>query len=177
MIELRKGSSNVNIQYPGFEGKAGGYYSPSLDESGNLDWIPSEPGMPAVEGANISGPQGPAGKDGASGVYVGDNPPESANVWIHPDGEIEDDGSFVSKQYVDKRIEAIELTPGPQGEKGDQGEPGPKGDTGPIGPQGEVGPQGPKGDTGDTYTITQADYEGIAATVLTLLVDAEEVSY
>jgi hypothetical protein len=44
----------------------------------------------------------------------------------------------------------IELTPGPQGPKGDTGAQGPKGDTGPQGPKGDTGAQGPKGDTGAT---------------------------
>ena len=69
---------------------------------------------------------------------------------------------------------------GPQGERGPQGETGPKGDTGakgdtgPQGIQGIQGPVGPKGDTGskgdtgakgdkgDSYTITETDYQAIA---------------
>ena len=74
---------------------------------------------------------------------------------------------------VNQKIDTIELTPGPQGPKGDpfvysdftpeqleglrgpqgaQGPQGPKGDTGEQGPQGlqgEQGIQGPKGDTGE----------------------------
>ena len=42
-------------------GKDGGYYTPSVDADGNLNWTPSKSEMPAVEGANIRGPQGPAG--------------------------------------------------------------------------------------------------------------------
>ena len=55
-----------------------------------------------------------------------------------------------------KRVEEIELTPGPQGDKGDTGATGPqgeKGDTGPAGQDGtdgNAGEQGPKGDKGDT---------------------------
>ncbi len=57
-------------------------------------------------------------------------------------------------------LEAIELTPGPQGEQGPvgetgpqgiqgpQGDPGPKGDAGDVGPQGPPGAAGPKGDPG-----------------------------
>lgn len=43
------------------------------------------------------------------------------------------------KTYVDEKIEAIELTPGPQG------------------PQGATGPQGPKGDKGDPGTSVTVD--------------------
>lgn len=58
-----------------------------------------------------------------------------------------------------------------RGEKGDKGDPGAKGDpgeTGPQGPEGPMGPQGPagpQGEKGETYTITTADYEAIAALV------------
>lgn len=46
---------------PGPAGEDGGYYEPNVDASGNLSWTASKTGMPAVEGANIRGPQGPAG--------------------------------------------------------------------------------------------------------------------
>ena len=45
----------------GDPGEDGGYYIPSVDGSGNLSWTASKSGMPPVEGANIRGPQGPAG--------------------------------------------------------------------------------------------------------------------
>ena len=45
----------------GDPGEDGGYYTPSVDGSGNLNWTASKAGMPPVEGANIRGPQGPAG--------------------------------------------------------------------------------------------------------------------
>ena len=48
----------------------------------------------------------------------------------------------VSAAEVNKAIEGIELTPGPQGPQGPQGEIGPQG---PVGPQGEPGPQGIQG--------------------------------
>jgi hypothetical protein len=60
---------------------------------------------------------------------------------------------YAEKTYVDAAIQQIELTPGPQGEKGETGAQGPKGDTGEQGlqgPQGEQGPKGDKGDKGDT---------------------------
>ena len=83
---------------------------------------------------------------------------------------------YATNESVDAKLEAIELTPGPQGEvgpagpqgepgpqgeKGDTGEPGPagkdgidgapgpKGDKGDIGPQGPAGPKGDKGDPGE----------------------------
>lgn len=55
----------------GSAGEDGGYYQPSVSESGELTWTASKEGMPAVAGANImgpAGPQGPAGADGAPGA-------------------------------------------------------------------------------------------------------------
>lgn len=100
---------------PGAQGPAGengGYYSPTVDTSGNLTWAASKEGMPAVSGTNIRGPQGkqgprgPAGQDGAQG----------------PAGQ---DGARGPQ--------------GPQGPKGDPGDTGPKGPAGDTGPQGPAG--------------------------------------
>ena len=55
---------------PGAQGTAGengGYYSPTVDTSGNLTWAASKEGMPAVSGANIRGPQGEQGPQGPAG--------------------------------------------------------------------------------------------------------------
>lgn len=48
----------------GTAGADGGYYTPSVDSSGNLTWTASKSGMSEVAGSNI---KGPAGKDGAKG--------------------------------------------------------------------------------------------------------------
>ena len=70
-------------------------------------------------------------------------------------GEV-DLSAYATIDYVGQEISKIELTQGPQGEKGDTGATGPKGDkgdTGLQGPQGEkgdTGATGPKGDKGDT---------------------------
>ena len=65
----------------GGSGGSGGYYSPSVDNEGNLSWTPSKADMPAVGGANIKGPRG------VSGVYVGSGDmPDGYNVQIDPDG-------------------------------------------------------------------------------------------
>ena len=62
---------------PGKQGPAGengGYYTPTVDTSGNLSWAASKEGMPDVSSVNIKGPkgdtgeQGPAGADGADGA-------------------------------------------------------------------------------------------------------------
>lgn len=138
MIELGNKSGNVNITYPNFQGGDGGYYVPTVSEDGLLEWSPSQPDMPAVEAVNITGPAGEQGKDGKageSGVYIGENEPINANVWINP-AEVPDVGltiedvkalGYVTEAEVDSKIDAIELLEGPQGPQGE------KGDTGAIG--------------------------------------------
>lgn len=51
----------------GHSGADGGYYQPSVDGAGNLTWTASKSGMPAVDSANIRGPQGPKGDTGNPG--------------------------------------------------------------------------------------------------------------
>lgn len=102
--------SQGKLQGP--SGEDGGYYTPSVDSSGNLSWTASKEGMPQVQGANIMGPQGPKGDTGDTG----------------PQGQKGDTG--------DQGPPGIQ---GPQGDIGPQGETGPKGDTGPQGPQGDTG--------------------------------------
>lgn len=63
-------------------GADGGYYSPAVDSSGNLNWTPSKSGMPSVSGANIRGPQGPSGENGAQGPQ-GQQGPAGANATIN----------------------------------------------------------------------------------------------
>ena len=85
--------------------------------------------------------------------------------------KVVDPSKFATNESVDSKIEAIELTPGPKGDKGDpftyedftaeqlaalvgpQGPAGEKGEQGPQGIQGKQGPagaDGAKGDKGDT---------------------------
>lgn len=189
MIELVTKKSSVNIQYPGFEGDPGGYYTPFV-EDGILSWTPSKEGMAAVEDAEIVGPKGDPGE---SGVYIGTTPPSSAQVWINPAEspdmivtmeQVEALG-YITQTELDAAIDTIELTPGPKGEKGDPGEPGANGkdgkdgEPGIQGPPGEQGPQGEPGKDGadgKDYVITETDYQAIAAIVLDALPAAEEVS-
>lgn len=102
----------------GQPGEDGGYYTPSVDASGNLSWAASKADMPAVSGTNIRGPQGPAGEDGAPG----------------PQGPAGQDGA-----------QGPAGQDGAQGPEGPQGPKGDPGDTGPQGPAGDTGPQGPAG--------------------------------
>lgn len=59
----------------GTPGKDGGYYSPSVDDEGNLTWAASDPSMPSVEGANIKGPKGDTGDLGPQGEQGIQGPP------------------------------------------------------------------------------------------------------
>lgn len=52
-------------------------------------------------------------------------------------------------ERLDRRIDNIELTPGPTGPAGATGEQGPQGPAGEVGPTGPVGPKGDKGAAGE----------------------------
>lgn len=78
---------------PGADGKDGGYYTPSVDDDGNLTWAASQPEMPSVDTVNI---KGPAGTDGADGEGIPEITPEDEGkvlgvldgvaVWINNTG-------------------------------------------------------------------------------------------
>lgn len=150
-----------------------------------------------------AGVQGPKGDSYPAGIVEFDSlTPEQIEMLKGPKGDTGPQGAKGDKG--DPGIQGPQGEPGetgPQGPKGDQGEQGPtgpKGDAGSQGPQGERGPQGlqgeqgAKGDKGDpgpkgeqgaqgpagpTYTITETDYEAIAAIAITKLTNAEEVKY
>ena len=88
----------------GSAGEDGGYYQPSVSESGELTWTASKAGMPAVAGANIKGPAGPKGDTGPQGPAGADGAPGAQG----PQGPAGADGA-----------------PGAQGPKGPQGPAGP----------------------------------------------------
>lgn len=110
-IKLKNGNNNLDlatkIQAVIVEG---GYYTPEVDEEGNLSWIPSGKNMEAVDTVNIMGPAGAPGKDGEpgvdgeSGVYVGNTEPtDDSLVWINPEGEATED-SLATEAYVDNKV-------------------------------------------------------------------------
>ena len=88
----------------GSAGDDGGYYQPSVSESGELTWTASKAGMPAVAGANIKGPAGPKGDTGPQGPAGADGAPGAQG----PQGPAGADGA-----------------PGAQGPEGPQGPAGP----------------------------------------------------
>ena len=146
---------------PGQDGEDGGYYTPSVDQSGDLSWTASKSGMPSVSGANIRGPQGPAGADGAQG-------PAGADGAQGPAGSDGEDGGYyspavdgsgnltwtASKSGMPSVSGAnIRGPQGPAGADGAQGPAGQDGTQGPKGDTGETGPQGPQGNPGANATI------------------------
>lgn len=71
----------------GTPGENGGYYLPTVSD-GVLSWQPSKADMPQAPSADVRGPKGDKGD---TRVYVGsDTPPEGAEVWIDPQGAVEE---------------------------------------------------------------------------------------
>ena len=68
---------------------------------------------------------------------------------ILSDLEAVDLTKYATNESVDAKLEVIELTPGPKGDKGEQGVQGPQGEVGPAGSQGPAGEQGPQGIQGE----------------------------
>ena len=127
-------------------GADGGYYTPSVDGSGNLTWTASKSDMPAVDGANIKGPQGEKGEKGDTG---GTGP-------AGPKGDTGDTGP-----------QGIQGPAGPQGPQGERGPQGIQGETGPAGADGRDGADGQPGADGKSayqyaleggYTGTEAEF-------------------
>ena len=83
-------------QLQGAPGADGGYYTPSVDASGNLTWAASRSGMPGVTGANIRGPKGDDGQDGAPGASATINGVNALTLAAGENVEIEQSGSTVT---------------------------------------------------------------------------------
>ena len=120
---------------PGPAGADGGYYSPSVDSSGNLSWTASKTGMPAVEGANIRGPQGPAGADGAAGAR---GPAGAAAGFGNPTATVDAETGTPSVTVTASGPDTAKVFAfafhNLKGEPGAAGAPGPEGPQGPAGP-------------------------------------------
>lgn len=104
MIELIKSNKEkLTFTEPvggGLPGEDGGYYTPIVDDEGNLTWVASKEDMPEVESANIKGPTGD------SGVYVGSGDmPEDCNIQIDPTGEAVE---LATTEYVNAAIGDID---------------------------------------------------------------------
>ena len=86
----------------GEPGEDGGYYVPSVSETGDLSWSASKSGMPEVTTVNIKGKDG---TDGKSGVYIGTEQPTDPdmNVWINPEGTLD---TYLTESEVQALINA-----------------------------------------------------------------------
>lgn len=83
----------------GTNGEGGGYYTPSVDNAGNLSWTASREDMPDAAGANIKGPKGDTGEQGPKGDTgaTGYTPVRGVDYWTDADiAQI--------KSYVDDAI-------------------------------------------------------------------------
>ena len=83
-------------QLQGAPGADGGYYTPSVDASGNLTWTASRSGMPGVTASNIRGPKGDDGQDGATGASATINGVNALTLAAGENVEIEQSGSTVT---------------------------------------------------------------------------------
>ena len=143
----------------GAPGEDGGYYKPTVSADGELTWTGSKSEMPAVAGANIRGPQGPAGKDGDPGPkgetgagfkvlgYYDTKELLEAGV---PEPQVGDAyGVGLAEPYDIYIYDAAKgwVNNGPL--QGVRGEPGPAGSPG---KDGSPGPQGAPGADGGYYT-------------------------
>ena len=131
---------------PGTQGPAGadgGYYTPTVDTSGNLTWAGSKAGMPAVDGANIKGPKGDTGNTGAAGADGAPGADGQDGTTFTP--SVDADGNLSWTNDGGKANPATVNIKGPQGEQGPagaDGAPGAKGDPGEDGAQGAPGADG-----------------------------------
>ena len=123
----------------GSAGEDGGYYQPSVSASGELTWTASKSGMPLVEGANIRGPAGANGTDGAPGAAAGFGTPTATvdNASGTPSVTVTASGPDTAKVFS---FEFHNL----------------KGEQGPAGADGAPGAQGPQGPAGPSYTLPDA---------------------
>ena len=89
----------------GHSGTDGGYYQPSVDGAGNLSWTASKSGMPAVDGANIRGPQGPKGDTGDTGPQ-GPQGPKGDTGETGPQGPVGNPTAAQVKAAVEEMVDA-----------------------------------------------------------------------
>lgn len=66
----------------GPSGENGGYYTPTVSDTGDLTWAASKTGMPSVAGTNIKGPKGDQGEPGDTGPQ-GETGPAGAAATIN----------------------------------------------------------------------------------------------
>lgn len=118
-------------------------WRPSVSESGELSWTQDSSTDPP-ETVNIMGPQGPTGKDGATGQKgeTGATGPAGKDGITPTIGE---NGNWYLGEADTGKPSRGEQ--GPKGEQGPQGEQGEQGEAGEQGPPGQTGPAGQTGAT------------------------------
>ena len=96
---IPKGADGAGGGGTGEAGEDGGYYIPSVSDTGDLSWSASKTGMPEVTTVNIKG------ADGKSGVYIGTAEPTDPdmNVWINPEGTLD---TYLTESEVQALINA-----------------------------------------------------------------------
>lgn len=151
-------------------GVNGDYY---LDDTTNNVWLKSAGTYSVV--ANLGGPAGPTGPQGATGAQgpagsTGSQGPKGDTGSQGPKGDTGDPGATGAQgpQGNTGPAGADSTVPGPQGPAGATGAQGPQGNTGPAGadstvpgpagPTGATGSQGPQGDPGPAGTT---DWNGL----------------
>lgn len=120
----------------GEKGEVGYYFTPNVDESGNLSWS-NNGNLNNPSTVNIKGPQGEQGAQGTQGQVgpQGETGPYfTPSVDSNGDLSWSNNGGLINPSTVNIK--------GPQGEQGTIGPVGPQGETGPRGPQGEAGKDG-----------------------------------
>lgn len=128
-IELVKKSGQITLQKEMLRGDDGGYYTPSVDEDGNLTWTPSLEDMPEVAGANIKGDKGDKGDTGS--VEWGDLTEEQIAALKGEKGDKGDDGYTPVKgvDYFDGEdgytpVKGVDYFDGEDGKDGVDGKDG-----------------------------------------------------
>ena len=118
--------TNVHAQGPqgnpgtdGQNGEDGGYYQPSVSDTGDLAWTASKTGMPDVTGTNIRGPQGVQGVQGEPGQNGTDGTDGENGATFTPSVSPEGVISWTNDKQLDNP-ESVNIK-GPQGTRGENG--------------------------------------------------------
>lgn len=114
----------LQIDLSNMEAPEGGYYRPSVDEDGNLSWTASKEDMPAIAGANITGPQGEPGYTPVKGkdYFDGAKGDPGTPVTVSKVSESGSDGGSNTVTFSDGKT--LTVKNGTKGNDGATGAPG-----------------------------------------------------
>lgn len=102
-----------------WQGLVGPYYTPSVDNQGNLSWT-NTGGLPNPSTVNIKGADGTSFEIAGIVETVGDLPESASGVWL-----VGDEAPYEGYAYIDGAWSSLgQFAIGPRGEQGEQGEPG-----------------------------------------------------